>query len=455
MGGISNYKTLRLVQQQQQQQQKQQQYTSLASSSSSTTTTDNKSTCTSITTTTTTFQCTGGGGKERGRQGYFNTTSTIVKHDATYEDALQQQQQQYQQQPHQQQQQQQQQYQQQHPQIQQQQQQQPQTNPVSSSSSSSSSLICRTTLDALDETFNARRRVRELRIYEFVRQSIVPGRISFFDSFEPESVCFTDERFGGGSPRYNAFGDGPKFICGLDYLKDFSSSSSSSTSRQQQPMAMANNNNNNNNDGQKKKKNCLVYSVGSNNEIDFEESISTLLPHCETHTFDPTLTTPFIGDAYSTFHPWGIGEDNATITYGNNNNLQFVTKSLLGIYHALNHTGRTLDILKIDCEGCEYTAMIPLLNAIAAGDIQVDQILIELHMFDPGEPSDTTWQKLVDLFHFADRAKLRIFHKERNHWGCNGMGCVEYSLISEDFLRRANGHVVCGGSGSGSSSGGE
>jgi hypothetical protein len=75
------------------------------------------------------------------------------------------------------------------------------------------------------------------------------------------------------------------------------------------------------------------------------------------------------------------------------------------------------------------------------GDIKVDQILMELHMFDRGEPpSDTTWRKI--------RAKIQIFHKERHHWACNGIWCVEYSWVSEDFLRRANGNTICG-SGSG------
>ena len=42
------------------------------------------------------------------------------------------------------------------------------------------------------------------------------------------------------------------------------------------------------------------------------------------------------------------------------------------------------------------------------------------------------------------RAKLRITHKERNQWGCDGYRCVEYALVSEAFLREANGAVMCG-----------
>ena len=43
----------------------------------------------------------------------------------------------------------------------------------------------------------------------------------------------------------------------------------------------------------------------------------------------------------------------------------------------------------------------------------------------------------------ADTAKLRITHKERNQWGCDGYRCVEYALVSEAFLREANGAAMC------------
>ena len=50
---------------------------------------------------------------------------------------------------------------------------------------------------------------------------------------------------------------------------------------------------------------------------------------------------------------------------------------------------------------------------------------------------------LQRFFAAADRARLRITHKERNQWGCDGYRCVEYALVSEAFLREANGAVMC------------
>jgi hypothetical protein len=285
---------------------------------------------------------------------------------------------------------------------------------------------CIATLDALDETFNQRRRIRIIRTEKLTGP---PDPKMFFDLFEPEAVCFTDERFGGPS-RYDAFGDGPKFVCGIDYLRATTTTTSTTTRKPKKK--------------KKKKKatkssTCLVYSVGSHNDIEFEMGIDDLLPGCETHTFDPTLRVPFLGDAYSTFHPWGLGQDGVSATYNDNT---FVTQSFMNMYQRLGHVGRRLDILKVDCEGCEYDSMVPLFEAMARNEIQVDQLLIEIHTPFRADP-EKQWTKLLELFVAADQAKMRIFHKERNP-SCSGYNCVEYAFASEDFLRRANADLMCG-----------
>jgi Methyltransferase domain len=88
------------------------------------------------------------------------------------------------------------------------------------------------------------------------------------------------------------------------------------------------------------------------------------------------LNSPFIGSAYSEFHPWGIGGGANNYTA---NGIPFDTKPIMTIVNDLGHVGRRLDILKIDCEGCEGTAMVPLFEAIIRQELQVDQIMIELH----------------------------------------------------------------------------
>eukprot|EP00980_Cylindrotheca_fusiformis_P001181 scaffold323_cov93-Cylindrotheca_fusiformis.AAC.3 len=268
-------------------------------------------------------------------------------------------------------------------------------------SEESSNAACQKMLDTFDAKFDLRRANRQKRT-DAVENRTGMKKTHAYDLHEPEAVCFDEERF-GSIERFDAFSDGPKFVCGVDAIAAKS----------------------------KTPEGCLVYSVGSNNQIDFEVAVTNYMG-CETHTFDPTLAKPFIGGKYATFHPWGIGKDG---DMNKARGKKWASKGIETIMKKLGHTNRTLDILKIDCEGCEFVAMPILFDAIAAGRVKVNQIQVELHgsLFEPVEL----------FFQKADKAKMRIFHKERNHWGCDGYRCLEYALISEDFLREANAAAVC------------
>ena len=58
-------------------------------------------------------------------------------------------------------------------------------------------------------------------------------------------------------------------------------------------------------------------------------------------------------------------------------------------------------------------------------DIIVKQILIELHHVDRN-----SIKKLIESF---SSCNFRMFHKERNHRGCFGYKCIEFSFISPSF----------------------
>uniref|UniRef100_A0A7S4JD16 Methyltransferase domain-containing protein n=1 Tax=Odontella aurita TaxID=265563 RepID=A0A7S4JD16_9STRA len=269
---------------------------------------------------------------------------------------------------------------------------------------------CRIALDSLDELFDRKRRIRQELVKSLIAKTDVwpKEETAFFDLYEPEAVCLLDERFGGsGEKRYAHFGDGPKFVCGADVV-----ASQEGT--------------------------CLVYSVGSKNEIDFERSAKEIMG-CEVHTFDPTLRKPFIGDKYAVFHPWGFGREGGSMEVRDSNittrYYNITTRSLAGVMKSLRHDGKILDILKIDCEGCEYEAVTDAFKEIAAGNLTIGQVQVEIHKYyrDGHDLHD-----LANLFRAADVASMRIFHKERNGWGCNGYKCVEYSFVSESVLRRVN-----------------
>jgi len=256
-------------------------------------------------------------------------------------------------------------------------------------------------LDSLDERFDQKRSERQNAM------NTAEGDVHSFDIYEPEATCFSEERF-GKDVRFHAFHDGPKFICGVDYIAHQAALQGS--------------------------KKCLVYSVGSNNEISFERAVKTIMhAGCEVHTFDPTLRTPFVGGNYATFHPWGLGEDGVE---AGNGSKKWSSKSFETIIKELGHQNRTIDVIKIDCEGCEWKTMPPLFELISSGKVKVNQVLIELHLSSGPE-------QMKDFFRGADKAQMRLFHKERNGWGCQGEKCVEYAFASETFLREANRDIIC------------
>lgn len=72
---------------------------------------------------------------------------------------------------------------------------------------------CEKILDMMDDMYNQRRKPRHSKNNMGWTGNLI------FDLFEPEATCISKERFGSDSEeRYDAFGDGPKFVCGVDYI---------------------------------------------------------------------------------------------------------------------------------------------------------------------------------------------------------------------------------------------
>lgn len=125
------------------------------------------------------------------------------------------------------------------------------------------------------------------------------GNLWMQNNWEPTIRCVDDRRVGH-------FGEGGKWVCDPDCL----------LVPQQ----------------------CTIFSVGSNNEYSFEESLHS--HECRTFTFDHTTNGTGHPD-YVVFSPFGI----ATVSSGN-------MKSLVDMAALVNV--KHVDIFKIDCEGCEF-----------------------------------------------------------------------------------------------------
>lgn len=118
---------------------------------------------------------------------------------------------------------------------------------------------------------------------------------------------------------------------------------------------------------------CFVYSLGSDGDFSFEESVTSASP-CEVHTFDCTLTpgkVPLTLPSRVFFHALCLGDEET---------LDAKFHSLGSIMVQLGHTN--IDLLKIDIEGFEYRLVEALFRSfLRQGDSMrlPQQLLLEQH----------------------------------------------------------------------------
>uniref|UniRef100_A0A7S2RBX2 Methyltransferase domain-containing protein n=1 Tax=Eucampia antarctica TaxID=49252 RepID=A0A7S2RBX2_9STRA len=198
--------------------------------------------------------------------------------------------------------------------------------------------------------------------------------------YEPDFVCQHERRIGN-------LGDGGKWICDPHRIV--------------------------------KQDSCLVYSIGSNNDFSFEESVfKEISSDCEIHTFDFRDYNEGAKKAGVHYHQVGLGMD-----------IPPRYKSLSTIVKSLGHEGRIVDIFKIDCEGCEWFTATKWFEA----DITLRQIQIELHNADI--------QQTPKFFDLMYKNNYVITHKEPNIANAGGKKAIEYAFLklasefSKDIVR--------------------
>jgi Methyltransferase domain len=147
------------------------------------------------------------------------------------------------------------------------------------------------------------------------------GNLWMQNNWEPSIRCTENRRVGH-------FGEGGKWICDPDCLLV--------------------------------PQHCTIFSVGSNNEFSFEESLQS--HECQIFTFDHT-TNGAAHPAFVHFSQVGI----APVSSGN-------LKSLPDLAAMVNVS--TIDVFKIDCEGCEF-AVFNDPSTLDFIEHHVKQILIE------------------------------------------------------------------------------
>mmetsp|Transcript_36866 Transcript_36866/g.85189 ORF Transcript_36866/g.85189 Transcript_36866/m.85189 type:complete len:141 (+) Transcript_36866:1640-2062(+) len=94
-------------------------------------------------------------------------------------------------------------------------------------------------------------------------------------------------------------------------------------------------------------------------------------------------------------------------------------KGLPEVVKDLKHAGRTIDIFKIDCEGCEFETFPSWFGA----GVNIRMILIEVHM--------ANHDRIRRFFGFLQSKGYVVYHKEPNTLGCGGT-CQEFGLLKLD-----------------------
>lgn len=254
-----------------------------------------------------------------------------------------------------------------------------------------------------------------------LRQHVPRHNFSLFDLFEPEYSCDATLRV----PL--VFGDGPKWMCGADLHGP----------------------------------SCSLVSLGSNYDASFERAMRPF--GCSAYVVDPTLAESdrlvafrrelsSIGARLNT--SVGAGRDN---TFARLMHRKEETR-LVGMRRLLEDayprtapaTTRHISVIKIDIEGAEYDVLPELFDMCTAGELSVDELLVEMHIglaIKSGNRMAYKQRQLFDVFRNASHCGLMLHHKERNGWGCDGSLCIEFSWVSQRHAQRVFTHAAEGSSG--------
>ena len=222
---------------------------------------------------------------------------------------------------------------------------------------------------------------------------------TLFDYFDPDFSCRLEQKVGG-------LGDGGKWVCDPHRLMALPSSQPPRNHKQSD---------------QPPPPNCLVYSVGSHGDFSFEQAVHREIgTHCEVHTFDFGDFGAQAVAANATYHPWGFADTSFIDPAQGGRTFKTMPQTV----EELGHTGRTIDLFKIDCEGCEWQVYPTWLNA----GVHLRQILVEMHG-NKGDEITRFFQNMYDNDYV-------VFHKEANTRFWRSGPFYEYSFLKLSTSRR-------------------
>ena len=156
---------------------------------------------------------------------------------------------------------------------------------------------------------------------------------------------------------------------------------------------------------------CRVISVGSQGDTSFERDVFRLRPHCRVDTWDGTID-------HAKSKRLSLLSDSLP-----GRGLKKIRKNfrMLSWQWYVNES-TPIDVLKIDCEGCEFTALPAFVSHICT-----NQIVVEVHGCISAR-NETKLRRVHELMTHLDQRGFRVFASEPNILSSDGT-CIEYSLL--------------------------
>ena len=168
---------------------------------------------------------------------------------------------------------------------------------------------------------------------------------------------------------------------------------------------------------------CQFYSFGISNDYSFDTDLAQKWG-CHGFAADPTVIHPSKLHPNVTFHSIGAKMRAASPFH--------IVTSMPALRKWLGHSHVT--VLKMDCEGCEYSLGEDIALEDPAFFTHVDQFAVEVHVSKHWLETQNALYSLGLLFYFLEEAGLRLQHAEI--LGCDPkkerIGCMD-ELVEMDY----------------------